>query len=166
MAGLRAEEGVGSGGDRVDGEFHRVAGGDELTRGDRFAGRVPDRHVVLRRARVHEPEADVPAGGADRAKVPEPEDDVPAGVRDRRGVELELCHRHLDRPRGLRVAAAPAAAAAGGEQRDGHKSGCEASHLNAVTPRYRMPKRKNPTTSTKCQYRVTAAGPTWLRELN
>src|SRR6266446_845721 len=78
------------------------------------------------------------------------------GHAQSRGVVLELGHRHLVRPGRL----TPAATTARGENGDRGQRYSNRFHLNAVTPRYRIPKRNIQTTSTKCQYRVTAAGPT------
>src|SRR4029077_8312302 len=55
---------------------------------------------------------------------------------------------------------------AGAEQHPGDQRDCGTSHRKSVIPRYKMPNRKIHTTSTKCQYSVTAATPTWCCDEN
>src|SRR5439155_26483319 len=93
----------------------------------------------------------------DRARVDEPEGDLPRGHAQRAGVVLEFGHRHLVRAGRLTPTTTTAA---GAENSDRGQRDSNCFHLNAVTPRYRIPNRKIQTTSTKCQYSVTAAGPT------
>src|SRR5712692_5063239 len=84
-------------------------------------------------------------------------------LADGRRVELVLGHRHLERAGRLRW---PSAAARGDQRQCHQRPGECVSHRNSVTPRKRIQKRKIHTTSTKCQYKVTAATPTWCWDEN
>src|SRR2546422_10979763 len=93
------------------------------------------------------------------APVDQVENDFSRGRRDSRWVELVVGHGDLDGSGRLRH---PPTAARGQqrERKRRHQSHRKGPHLNAVTPRERMPKRQINTTPTKRQYSVTAATPT------
>src|SRR5262249_47546502 len=146
VAGLVADDPVAARRKVVDRQDAGITGLHQLATSHLLAVRSDHDQVVGDRARVDQIERDFARRGVDRRRV-----------------ELELGHVDLDGP-GRLPSAAPTAGCGSAEGQDndgGEQDG--ASHHTAVTARYRIPNRNTQTTSTKCQYRVAPAKPTWRR---